>query len=211
MGSGDMTREELKAFFHKAFSNIAAVTQSGALVYSFIDFRGLRDMLDAGEAIFTELKGVLTWVKKNAGMGALYRSQTEFITLWKQGVAPHRNNINLGIRRYRTTAWTYDGVNSLRPGRDEELAGHPTPKPVQMIADAMLDTSNRGDAILDLFAGGGTVFIAAERTGRVAYGMELDPIYCDLIVRRWQKFIGKQAVLAATGETFEQVAEVRHG
>jgi DNA modification methylase len=168
-------------------------------------------MLAAGYAVFTELKAIITWVKRNAGLGALYRSQTEFITLWKHGTAPHTNNIRMGTRRYRTNAWSYDGVNSLRPGRDEELADHPTPKPVQMIADILLDTSNRGDAVLDLFAGGGTIFIAAERIGRVAYGMELDPIYCDVIIRRWQKFAGKQAVLTATGETFERVAEVRHG
>lgn len=210
MGAKDTTREEIEDLFRKAFTNIAAVVQPGCLVYAFIDFRRLYQMLTAGYATFTELKNIITWIKRNAGLGAHYRSATEFVTLWKHGTAAHTNNILMGTRRYRTNAWSYDGANSLRPGRDEELENHPTPKPVSMIADALLDSSNRGDAVLDLFAGGGTIFIAAEQTGRMAYAMELDPIYCDVAVRRWEKFTGKKAVLAETGQTFDEVAEVRN-
>ncbi len=211
MGSSDMTPEELQCLFQKSFANMAAVIQDGCLVFVFIDWRGLREMLNAGFSTFTEMKNIITWRKRNAGMGSLYRSQTEFVTLWKHGKAPHCNNVNLGVKRYRSNCWTYDGVNSFRPGREEELSSHPTPKPVAMIRDALLDCSNRGDAVLDLFAGAGTILIAAEMIGRCAYAMELDPIYCDVAIRRWQKFTGQQAVLADSGETFNQVVEARHG
>ncbi|MCA0200480.1 MAG: site-specific DNA-methyltransferase [Proteobacteria bacterium] len=206
----DLSSTELHDLFQTTFANIAAVVCDGCLIFAFIDWRGLREMLNAGIATFTELKNVITWRKVNAGMGSLYRSQTEFITLWKQGKAAHCNNVNLGVKRYRSNCWTYDGVNSLRAGRNEELSSHPTPKPVQMIADALLDCSERGDAVLDLFAGGGSILIAAEKTGRCAYAMELDPLYCDVAIRRWQKFTGQTAVLENTGESFDEVTELRH-
>lgn len=141
-------------------------------------------------------------------MGTFYRSQHELVLVWKVGTAPHTNTFGLGDKgRYRTNVWGYAGVNSFRAGRDEELALHPTVKPVALVADAIRDCSHRGELVLDVFGGSGTTLIAAEKIGRCARLLELDPAYCDVIIRRWEKLTGKQAVLAATGEPFETVME----
>ena len=211
VASGELSSEAFKAFLEEVFSNIAAVCVSGALIFAFMDWRHLREILAAGYAVFAELKNLIVWGKGCAGMGSLYRSQHELVTLWKHGKAPHINNVQLGTRRYRTNLWMYDGMNSFKKGRAEELAMHPTLKPVGMIADALLDCSNRGDAVLDPFAGSCTILIAAEKTGRRAYAIEVDPLYCDVGLRRWQQFTGKQAVLVDTGKTFDEVTDARHG
>lgn len=208
--SGEMTEQEFTTFLTICLGHMANALVPGGLAFTFMDWRHLYELLTAGRATFTELKNIIVWSKTNAGMGAFYRSQHELIPVWKRGSAPHINTFRLGKRRYRTNVWTYPGVNTFKPGRDEELESHPTVKPVAMIADIMLDCSNRGDLVLDPFVGSGTVFLAAERTGRRARGMELDPGYCDVAVQRWQKLTGQQAVLAATGQTFAEVAEVRH-
>src|SRR5262249_14322715 len=101
--------------------------------------------------------------------------------------------------RCRSNVWEYAGVNSLKPGRLQELAMHPTVKPVALVADAIKDCSRRNGLVLDPFAGSGTVLIAAERTGRRARALEIDPRYVDVAVRRWETYTGKEAVLAATG------------
>ena len=152
------------------------------------------------------------WVKDNGGMGSLYRSQHELILVFKNGTGVHRNNIQLGqFGRNRTNVWHYPGVNSFARNSEEGnlLALHPTVKPVALIADALLDCSARGDVVLDPFLGSGTTVIAAERTGRVCYGMELDALYVDTAIRRWQAFSGLSARLAASGKSFAQVAQSR--
>ncbi len=148
--------------------------------------------------------------KTNAGMGSLYRSMHELCLIFKQGAAPHRNNVELGKHgRSRSNVWTYAGANSFRAGRDEDLADRSTVKPAQMIADAIRDVTKRGDVVLDPFVGSGTILIAAEMTGLKARGIEIDPAYADVAIRRFEAFTGKPAILAATGESFEAVAEGR--
>lgn len=143
-------------------------------------------------------------------MGSLYRSKHELVLVLKNGNAPHRNNVELGRNgRNRCNVWDFAGVNSFRAGRKEELSSHPTCKPVALIAEAIKDVTGRGDIIFDPFIGSGTTIIAAEKTGRNARGIELDPVYVDVAVRRWQKFTGKAAILSASGETLDEVEQKR--
>ena len=211
MGSGEMSRDGFEMFLLTVLRNITVLAADGCLVFCFMDWRGLRALLPAGYATFNELKNLIVWSKTNGAMGSFYRSQHELITVWKHGKGPHINNFDLGSRRYRTNVWTYPGLNTFKRGRMDELSIHPTCKPVALVADALLDCSNRGDPVLDLFAGSGTILVAAEKTGRRAYAMELDPLYCDVAVKRWQDFTGESAVLAETGQTFDEMEELRHG
>jgi DNA modification methylase len=163
-------------------------------------------VLAAGKGAFSELKNLCVWAKTNGGMGSLYRSQHELVFVFKSGKGPHINNVELGKHgRYRTNLWTYAGVNGFGHSRDEDLAMHPTVKPVALVADAILDCSRRQGIVLDVFAGSGTTLVAAERTGRRGYGIELDPHYCDVIVRRLAKIAGLEAIHAETGESFAEV------
>jgi DNA modification methylase len=173
-----------------------------------MDWRHLPEILAAGPTAYAELKNLCVWVKDNAGMGSLYRSQHELVLVFKNGKAPHVNNVQLGsFGRYRSNVWKYAGVNSFGRATEEGnlLELHPTVKPVAMVADAMLDCSGRGDIVLDPFLGSGSTLIAAERTGRRCRGIELDPLYVDTAIRRWQKHTGQQAVLVATGQTFAEL------
>ena len=153
---------------------------------------------------------LIVWAKTNAGMGSLYRSQHELILVYKKGTAPHQNNVELGRNgRYRTNVWRYAGANSFSAERDEALAMHPTVKPVQMLADAILDVTRRGDTVFDGFLGSGSTLMACEQTSRVCYGMEIDPAYIQVIIRRWEKATGKEAVRESDGLTFQQARD-RH-
>lgn len=154
----------------------------------------MAEMLEAGQEAYTELKNLIVWVKDNGGMGSFYRSRHELVFVFKTGTARHQNNFGLGEHgRYRTNVWEYRGINSLHAQRGEELAMHPTVKPVEMIADAILDVSSRGEIVLDPFGGSGSTLIAAEQTGRRAYLVELDPLYCDTILARWEAATKRQA------------------
>ena len=213
MASGEMSEYAFKAFLTVTFEYIRAHTADGAIAYVFMDWGHLYPLLGAGRAAKLTLKNLCVWAKTNAGMGSFYRSQHEFVAVFKIGTAPHINSFELGQHgqhgRYRTNVWTYPGVNSFGTGRDAALAMHPTVKPVALVADAIKDCSKRNGLILDPFLGSGTTVIAAELTGRRAAGFELEPRYVDTIIRRWQRMTGKDAVLAATGETFETVANAR--
>ncbi len=166
------------------------------------------ELLKAGEAVFSEFKNLCVWNKTNGGMGTFYRSKHELVFVFKVGTAPHTNSFGLGdTGRYRTNVWDYAGVNTMKAGRMDELAMHPTVKPVALVADAIKDCSKRGEIVLDPFAGSGSTLIAAEKTGRRARVIEYDPAYCDVIIRRFEQVTGKHAKLAATGELFEDVAE----
>jgi DNA modification methylase len=168
------------------------------------------EMLAAGRKIYGELKNLCVWNKSNAGMGSFYRSQHELVFVWKSGTAPHINNFELGQRgRNRTNVWSYPGLTGMRVGRLQELAMHPTVKPVALAGDSLKDCSGRGGLVLDPFCGSGTILIAAERTGRKARALEIDPIYVDVAVRRWQTYTGKAAVLAGSGESYEIIEEQR--
>jgi DNA modification methylase len=162
-----------------------------------MDWRHMVELLSAGQAAYTELKNMCVWVKDNAGMGSLYRSQHELVFVFKFGTGSHRNNVQLGkFGRSRTNVWNYPGVNSFARSTEDDnmLALHPTVKPVALVAYALMDSSARNDLVLDPFLGAGTTLIAAEQTGRIGYGMELDPTYVDTIIRRWQRFTGQEAV-----------------
>lgn len=210
--SGEMTDDEFTQFLTITLGNVAAVCRAGAIAFVCIDWRHLPEMLAAGFNVFTEFKQLCVWNKGSGGMGTFYRSQHELVLVWKVGTAPHVNNFGLGDKgRYRTNVWSYAGLNSFRADRMEELAIHPTVKPVAMIADALRDVTNRGQIVLDVFGGSGSTLIAAERTGRRARLLEIDHLYCDSIVQRWQSVTGKAATLASTGQTFERVRQARAG
>jgi DNA modification methylase len=174
-------------------------------------------MLAAGGDAYDSLLNLCVWTKDNGGMGSFYRSQHELIFVFKNGKGPHRNNVQLGkFGRYRTNVWSYPGISTMSKQGDEGnlLALHPTVKPVQMIADAILDASARGEIVLDGFLGSGSTLLAAERVGRICYGIEIDPLYVDVAIRRWQRYTGDQATLQSTGKTYDEVAstlEVIHG
>lgn len=208
--SGEMSRADYTQFLRLSYENIERACCNGAIIYSCMDWRHMGEMLEAGYAAFTHLMNVCVWAKTNGGMGTFYRSQHELVFVWKVGDAPHTNNFGLGDKgRYRTNVWTYPGVNTFKAERAAELASHPTVKPVALVADAIRDVSNRGEVVLDVFGGSGTTLIAAEKTGRAARLIELDPVYCDVIIRRWQKLTGKRAVLSTSGADFDTVAAER--
>jgi DNA modification methylase len=210
MASGEMSPNEFTAFLNIAFSHMHAFAQDGAIIYSFMDWRHVREIQDAAKPLFGSPRQLCVWVKDNGGMGTFYRSQHELVFVFKKGDAPHINNFELGQHgRYRTNVWNYSGVNTFKGKGYELLALHPTVKPVSLIADAIRDCSHRKGIVLDPFAGSGTILIAAERTGRHARAIELDPQYVDVAVQRWQRVTGKQAVLAATGQTWDQVRAER--
>jgi DNA modification methylase len=208
MASGEMSKAEFTAFLEQAFRQLATHTVDGSIHQVFMDWRHLEEMMAAGRQVYSELKNLIVWVKSNAGMGSFYRSQHELVFVWKNGDAPHVNNFELGqYGRSRTNVWEYAGVSSFGGERLEQLASHPTCKPVVMLADATRDCSRRGDLILDPFGGSGSTLIAAERTGRKGRLLELDPHYCDVIVRRWQTATGKRAIHAATNLTFDELED----
>lgn len=204
VAAGELSEAEFIAFLTETLKLAAAHSKDGSIHFVFMDWRHIFEIVSAGRAVYDELKNVIVWAKDNAGMGTFYRSQHELVFVFKKGEAPHINNFELGqFGRSRSNVWKYAGVNSFRAGRMEELSMHPTVKPLALTVDALKDCSKRGGLVLDSFAGSGVTVIAAEKTGRRARAMELDPLYCDLIVRRWQNFTGKTATLAATGEAFE--------
>jgi DNA modification methylase len=210
--SGEMSQAQFTGFLGDTLGNIAQVMRDGAIAFVCMDWRHMGELLAAGEEAFTELKNLVVWNKTNGGMGAFYRSKHELIFVFKQGTAEHTNSFGLGqTGRYRTNVWDYAGISSMGAGRSDELAMHPTVKPVAMIADAIRDCSRRGEIVLDAFGGSGSTLIAAEKTGRSARLIEYDPLYCDTIVRRWETYTGKRATLAVTGDTFEALTETRLG
>lgn len=209
MASGEMSSDQFTAFLNSAFSQLHAFSQDGAIHFIFMDWRHVAEIQAAAKPLFGAPRQLCVWAKDNAGMGTFYRSQHELVFVYKKGDAPHINNFELGQHgRYRTNVWNYPGVNTFGKGH-ELLALHPTVKPVSLIADAIRDCSHRKGVVLDPFAGSGTILIAAERTGRHARAIELDPQYVDVSVKRWQRVTGKEALLAATGQTWEQARAER--
>ena len=210
--SGEMSQSQFTEFLRDTLGNAASVMRDGAISFVCMDWRHMGELLTAGSSVFTELKNLVVWNKSNGGMGAFYRSKHELIFVFKQGRAEHTNSFGLGeTGRYRTNVWDYAGISSISGSRSEELAMHPTVKPVALIADAIRDCSRRGEIVLDCFGGSGSTLIAAEKTGRSSRLIEYDPLYCDTIVRRWEKLTGKRVTLAVTNEAFEDLADSRLG
>ena len=210
MAAGEMTEPAYVDFLQNVFGCMSDTLVGGGIAFVFIDWRHVEQAIRAGKLVQLELKNLCVWVKPNGGMGTFYRSRHELVLVFKKGDAPHVNTFGLGNTGcYRTNVWEYAGVNAFRRGRLEELAMHPTVKPTALVADAIKDCSRRRDLVLDPFAGSGTTIIAAEKTGRRARTVEIDPHYCDVIVRRWQAYAGKSAILAVAGLSFEEASERR--
>ena len=210
MASGEMGRAEFAAFLQTTLGAAAQLCKDGAIAFVCMDWRHWGELSAAAARVFSELKNLCVWTKTNAGMGSFYRSQHELVFVYKVGQGPHCNTFELGQHgRYRTNVWAYAGANAFGSGRDEGLALHPTVKPVALVADAIKDVTRRNQIVLDPFGGSGSTLIAAEISGRRARLIELDPLYCDVILRRYQRQTGKPATLDLTGETFEAVAAKR--
>jgi DNA modification methylase len=210
MASGEMNRTEFTQFLATIFQNLADHSAEGSIHYICMDWRHMREVLDAADGRYTELKNLCVWSKTNGGMGSFYRSQHELIFVYQSGRGSHINNVELGKNgRYRTNVWTYAGANTFGANRDAELAMHPTVKPVALVADAIKDASKRNAIVLDAFGGSGTTLVAAERTGRRGYALEISPHYVDTIVKRVSEATGQKAVLDRTGKTFDLVRESR--
>ncbi len=206
MACGEMSSDEFIAFLRNTTAVMADNVRDGAVMYVCIDWAHYGDLLQATHRVLGQPKNLIVWAKDNAGMGSFYRSQHELIPVFVAPGATPTNNFGLGAQgRYRTNLWQYPGVNTLGANRDATLAMHPTVKPVALVVDAIRDCSHRGEIILDPFGGSGTTLIAAQKTGRRARVMEIDPLYCDVIIRRFEGFTGEKATLTETGETFAEV------
>ena len=210
MGSGELSDAEfIMDLLRPVMRNLARFSNAGAIAFVCSDWRAYPKMLEAAAGVFHEQKNLIVFAKTNAGMGTFYRSQTELIPTFKMSRGPTINNFGLGEGgRHRSNLWTYAGANTFRRGRTEDLADHPTVKPRKLVADALLDCSRRGGIILDPFLGSGTTLAAAEVTGRRGYGLELDPRYCDVILRRLHTLTGQMPCLL-DGTPFDIVAQSR--
>jgi DNA modification methylase len=205
MASGEMTVAQFTDFLADFLTTACLVLVDGAILFTCMDWKHLPELFAATEQVGLTPMNLCVWAKTNAGMGTFYRSQHEMVLVTKKGTATHINNFELGKKgRSRSNLWTYRGMNVLGQERDELLKLHPTIKPVALVADAIKDVSHRNAIVLDPFLGSGTTLIAAETTGRRCFGVEFDPLYVDLIVRRWMDHSGGTALLADTGETFEE-------
>jgi len=208
--SGEMSAGQYRAFLETWLRAAMRFSSAGALAYVFMDWRHIADLIAIGGIVFGEMVNLCVWAKGNAGQGSFYRSQHELIGVFVLGSESHRNNVQLGrFGRNRSNLWQYAGVNSFGAGRDEALSMHPTVKPVAMVADAIRDCTSRGEIVLDPFLGSGTTVLAAEKTGRRCYGLEYEPAYIDVIIRRWQAFTKTDATLEGDGRTFEELAAER--
>jgi DNA modification methylase len=210
MATGEMSEAEFTSFLTSALSGICRNTVPGGLIYTCMDWRHMYETLAAGRSSGCELLNLCVWVKSNGGMGSLYRSRHELVFVLRNGREPHRNNVQLGrFGRNRTNVWNYAGGNSFaRKGSKRNLELHPTVKPLLLVADAIQDSTNRDDIVFDPFLGSGTTLLAAERVERRCFGVELDPLYVDTTVERWQQMTGKKAY-NQFGETFSAVKSKR--
>jgi hypothetical protein len=191
MASGEMGDVEFRRFLEETLGAASAVSRDGAIHFVCMDWRHLDDVSAVGQLVYDDLLNICVWNKSNAGMGSLYRSKHEMVFVYRVGSTPHANMVELGKHgRNRTNVWDYPSVNSMAGSRREDLALHPTVKPVAMVADAYQDVTKRGDLVFDMFLGSGTSLIAAERTGRLFRGCDIDPAYVDVAVERWVQLTG---------------------
>jgi len=204
--SGELSREEFIRFLSDSCAVLAKHSKNGAIHFVCMDWRHVDELIAAGRDVYTELKNIAVWVKSNPGMGSLYRSQHELVFVFKSGTGRHTNNIELGKHgRNRANVWQYDSASTQGRKGNNLLELHPTAKPVQLVMDALLDCSQRGEIVLDSFLGSGTTLLAAERTGRICRGIELDPLYVDTAIRRWQNLTGRDAVRTSDGKLFREI------
>jgi len=206
MASGEMNDAEWQAFLDKVLMLLTAPLIEGGIIFAFMDWRSIHRLYAAGSAAGLSLVNLVVWYKEAGAMGGLYRSAHELIALFCKGKVPRTNNVELG-RHGRV--WVAPGANRRGSSANEMLEFHATPKPVELCVDAILDVTQRGDTVLDIFLGSGTTLIAAEKTGRACCGIEIEPRFVDVAIRRWERLTGQEAVLAETGETFAQMNEIR--
>jgi DNA modification methylase len=210
MASGEMSEAEFSDFLHQTFQRIIAYCRDGALIYGFMDWRHMAEILAAGRAANLDLLNLCVWAKTNGGMGSLYRSRHELVFVFKSGEDPHTNNIQLGrFGRNRSNVWNYPGANSFaRNSSKKQMESHPTVKPIALVADAMLDCTKRNDIVIDPYLGSGTTILAAERTGRRCHAIEIDRRYVDTAIKRWER-LTKQEAKDINGRTFAQTRSDR--
>jgi DNA modification methylase len=209
MASGEMSRETFIEFLRNSLATAATVSRPGSVHFCCMDWKHIDQLLEAGREVYDPPLNIIVWTKTNAGQGSFYRSAHEFIVAFRVGGSQHLNNIELGKHgRSRTNVWHYAGANTFRAGRMEDLASHPTAKPVALISDAIKDCTTRRDVVLDTFCGSGSTILAAEKVGRRGYGIEYEPRFVDVGVRRWQSLTGKDAVLETSGVTFDESCDV---
>jgi DNA modification methylase len=212
MASGEFSRSQFVEFLTKSLAAVASISRTGAVHYVCMDWRHMAELLEAAQATYREMLNLAVWVKSNAGQGSFYRSQHELIGIFRVGDAPHLNNVELGRHgRSRSNVWHYAGVNTFRAGRLEDLQSHPTVKPVTLVSDAMKDCTRRGDVVVDTFSGSGTTILAAERVGRRAFVLEIEPRFVDAAIRRWQSFTRKDAIHLGSGRCFDVLTVDRIG
>jgi DNA modification methylase len=212
MATGEMTPAQFEDFLTVSLGQAARFSQDGSIHYIWMHWTKVGDLLAATKRIYSELKALCVWNKTNAGMGSLYRSKHELIFVFKRGRAPHINNIGLGrFGRHRSNVWDYAGQNVFQVTSKSKLPLHPNVKPVALVADAILDCSNRNGIILDPFGGAGTTLIAAEKASRQARLIEIDPRYVDVTIKRWQHLTGRTAFRseAKTRPAQSETAEAR--
>lgn len=208
--SGEMSDDEFRTFLTATLGNAALATRNGAIHYVCMDWKHVGELIDVGRGVYGAMLNLVVWNKTNAGQGSFYRSQHELIGVFRVGQAAHRNNVELGkYGRNRSNVWTYPGINSFGRRRLYDLAAHPTVKPVALVADALLDSTAKGDLVLDPFIGSGTTILAAEKVGRRCCGLEYEPRYIDVAIRRWEMMTKLEAVLEGDGRCFEALAEER--
>jgi len=207
MASGEMSDVEFRAFLVVFLTLLIDRLPEGGVAMVCMDWRHIEELIAAGKQAGFELINLCVWNKTNGGMGSLYRSKHEMVCIFRKSGASHINNVELGKHgRNRTNVWDYAGVNTFGAGREADLVDHPTVKPTALVADAIMDVSHRGDIVLDCFGGSGATLLAAEKTGRRARLIELDPHYCDVAIRRWQEMTGEKAIHEARGDSFDERA-----
>jgi DNA modification methylase len=207
VASGEMSSADYVGFLSITLNVAASVSREGALHYVCTDWRHIAELLAAAKPVYGDTINIAVWVKPNARQASFYTSQHEFIGIFRVGQAPHLNNVELGRHgRSRSNVWHYAEVNSFRAGRMEELRSHPSAKPVALVADAITDCTRRGDVVLDTFSGSGSTIMAAERVGRHARALEIEPRFVDLTIRRWQAFTRRDARHAESGLSFDEIA-----
>jgi len=205
MASGEMNSEEFTKFLKSNFAICEQYLKDGGLSYNYMDWRHIGEIIAAGRDIYKSFINMVVWVKSSGGMGSLYRSQHELCFVFKKGKESHTNNVELGKNgRYRTNVWHYAGVNSFGRHKDD-IKMHPTVKPVEMLRDAILDVTKRGDIVLDSFLGSGSTLIAAEKSKRICYGIEFEPLYIDTTIRRFKELFGIDAIRESDGKTYSEI------
>ncbi|MER2269108.1 site-specific DNA-methyltransferase [Methylobacterium oxalidis] len=207
--SGEMSEEAFTRFLQDSLGNAVRVSGAGAVHDVCMDWRHIATLIRVGEDLYGALLNLCVWAKTNAGQGSFYRSQHELVAVFRVGDEAHQNNVQLGrFGRNRSNVWSYPGSSGF--GGEAERAGHPTPKPVALVADAIRDCTGRGARVLDPFLGSGTTLLAAEKVGRCGYGLEYEPTYVDVAIRRWQTYTGRDAVLEADGRTYAEISAERN-